>query len=89
MTTQINTDLKQRLPIPPGIAFGSYFRDMREVAAYDVLNDAMCVRYDWLDPDGKQMHFMADPLSAHEFLNINKTLELRRFEVLQHRGINL
>ena len=87
------TELKSRLPLPAGCTVSRYFRDMREVAQYQIMRDEIAVRYDWLRGEEKQT-FHAEPIDSNSrgnFRDFDEFIEgemaKRREACLKHRGL--
>ena len=80
----------QNLPLPSGVVRAGYFRDMRELVAYDITTDSYPVRYDWIDDAGVPHHFMPEPIRATDVIgkhDLLAGLTICRIAVMKSRGI--
>lgn len=78
-------EYKTRLPLPQGVLLARHIDGMREIVAYDILEDHNLVRYDWIDGQGAQRTVFADPI-ASGLGDFREALDARRASVISQRG---
>lgn len=83
------TDVRARLPLPPGVYSARYIDDMREIVAYRVFSDDFAVRYDWMQGEAQRTRF-EKPVQMSECFVLGQSIEdlvaERLADCLKHRG---
>lgn len=85
VTTDPIEEMRRRLPLPHHLTVARYQGDMRELVQYRINDDLFHVRYDWIDPEGRQMTSNPEPFDAS--MDVEAYLEQCRAALLEHRGI--